>query len=420
MQSKGGEMPKGGDAMITAKCSMHVGKKWNRAHNLRQYDREKWNRDGHIDAGRTAQNITLTDTPLERFFDAVFGDALVRFNEQNLAKHPDRLIGFRKAAEYQKASHKMRRERAVKAYQTEQAKSVREVIFQLGDHEEYIQLVQLVGQQKADEIHSAYLTEVYHKFVKDNPTLRVFSAVIHMDETKEGTPHLQLDFLPVTESNRGLTKKVSLEGAFKPLGFRREKQQKYAETPYKQWLADRRAGFEDFAQEFCNERKLGIVILPSEKSSVPHEQPTSWKARQSRVKASQGKVAALIGKDKKTQLEAAEYTISNAEAVAEGIAQEAAEKRKHADQDMTAARKISSSARAYQQMVDEVRQKALRAIADNRKKAAELDEIIAQRVQQALAVQEQRVHDLEAENHALKRQIQREARMPEGGRHEAE
>lgn len=413
-------MPKGGGAMITAKCSMHIGKKWSRPHNLRQYDREKWNRDGHIDAGRTAQNITLTDTPFERFFDAVFGDALVRFNEQNLAKHPDRLIGFRKAAEYQKASQQMRRDRAVRAYQTEQAKNVREVLFQLGDHEEYLQLVQLVGQQKADEIHSAYLTEVYHKFVKDNPTLRVFSAVIHMDETKEGTPHLHLDFLPVTESIRGLTKKVSLEGAFKPLGFRREKQQKYAETPYKQWLADRRAGFEDFAQDFCNKRKLGIVILPSEKTTAPHEQPTSWKARQARVKASQGKVAALLGKDKKAQIEAAEFIVSNADAVAERIAEDAAKQREQAEQDMAAARAISGSARAYQKIVEEMRQKALRAIVDSRKKDAELDTIIAQAVQQAVAALEQRVHDLEAENRALKRQIQREARMPEGGHHEAE
>ena len=245
--------------MIAMKCTMHLGKKWNRRHNLREYDREKWNRDGHIDESRGELNKVLTDTPLDKFFDETFGDALVDFNDKNYKKHPERLIGFKSAKEYEKATHEERRTRAVKAYYNEQKKNVQEAMIQLGDHEEYLQLVELLGREKADEIYTSYLIEANNKFIEDNPTIKVFSAAIHMDETRDGTPHLHIDFLPVAESDKGLTVKVSLEGALKPLGFKRTKDQKFAETPYKRWLKDRRAAFENFAQKFCNEHKLGIL-----------------------------------------------------------------------------------------------------------------------------------------------------------------
>lgn len=345
--------------MIAAKCSMHLGKKWSIKHNKRDYDKDKWNKDGHIDESRSHLNTELTYTPLNKFFGETFGDALVDFNDKNYKKHPDRLIGFKNAKEYENATPQERRERAVKAYCDEQKKNVQEGIFQLGDHNEYMQLVKQVGQAKADEIHKQYLAELYHKFVADNPSLKVFSADIHMDETKDGTPHLHIDFLPVAESNKGLTKKVSMEGALKSLGFKRAKDQKYAETPYKQWLGDRRAAFEDYAQTFSNERKLGIVILPSEKSTAPHEQPQAFKARKEREKASGGKIAALTGKDKKLQLDAAEFIISNAQAVAQNITQEAAKKEQKAADDIAAARQVAASATAAVNAANELQQKNL-------------------------------------------------------------
>lgn len=345
--------------MIAVKCSMHLGKKWSRQHNLRQYDKKKWNRDGHIDESRSGLNVVLADTQLDSFFDATFGDALVAFNEKNYQKHPDRLFGFKNAAEYEKATPQERRTRAVKAYYSEQKKNVQEGIFQLGDHDEYMQLVQLVGRKKADEIHCAYLTKLYKKFVEENPSLTVFSAVMHMDETKDGTPHLHLDFLPVSESSRGLTKKVSMEGALKSLGFKRAKNQKYAESPYRQWLSDRRAAFEDFAQTFSNKHKLGIVILPSEKAKVGHEQPEAWKARQGKVDVAQGMIAALTGKDKKAKEEAVEYIIGNAQTVAESITKKAKADKKKAADDIAAAKQVSASATAAIKAAEVARQEAV-------------------------------------------------------------
>ena len=46
-------------------------------------------------------------------------------------------------------------------------------------------------------------------FQQRNPTLRVFSAHLHMDEA---TPHLHIDFIPFTTgSKRGLETRVSLK-----------------------------------------------------------------------------------------------------------------------------------------------------------------------------------------------------------------
>ena len=49
------------------------------------------------------------------------------------------------------------------------------------------------------------------------PTLRVFSAHLHMDEA---TPHLHIDFIPFTTgSKRGLETRVSLKKALEALGL---------------------------------------------------------------------------------------------------------------------------------------------------------------------------------------------------------
>lgn len=347
--------------MTAMKCTMHLGKKWSKRHNLRQYDKEKWNKDGHIDEYRSELNKVLTDTPLEEVIYTDFSDALVAYNDKNYKKHPDRLIGFKSAKEYEKAKPEERRTRAVKAYYNEQKKNVQEAIIQLGDHEGYMQLVKQYGKQKADGIYTEYLTETYNKFVGDNPSLKVFSAVIHMDETKNGTPHLHIDFLPVAESSRGLTHKVSLEGALNALGFKRKKEQKFDERPYVQWLRDRRTAFEDFAQSFSNKHKLGIVIIRSEQSNVRHEQPEDWKARQRKVDVAQGMISALTGKDKKLKEEAANYIISNAQAVAEGITQEAVKKQKKANDDMAAAQQIAAGAREAIKVANQAREQAVAA-----------------------------------------------------------
>lgn len=61
------------------------------------------------------------------------------------------------------------------------------------------------------------LEEYMETFQERNPNLRVFNAVLHLDEE---TPHLHIDFIPFSTGNkRGLSTKVSLKGALKAQGF---------------------------------------------------------------------------------------------------------------------------------------------------------------------------------------------------------
>ncbi len=54
-------------------------------------------------------------------------------------------------------------------------------------------------------------------FEKRNPNLKVFNAVMHLDEA---TPHLHIDFVPVCcRQKQGLSTRVSMKRAIQQMGF---------------------------------------------------------------------------------------------------------------------------------------------------------------------------------------------------------
>lgn len=287
-------------ANIAGKVSFHCGKQYSIAHNTREYDADKWNKDGHIDPERSSQNITLYSIPLKQFFSEKFSDALKKYNTANEKKHPDRVMN-------------------VEQYYTQQKGKAQEAIFQLSDHENYLKLVEQVGQNEADKMHIAYLTDVYSQWKKDNPSLEIFFASIHMYEVKDGAPHLHLDFVPVAESSRGLSVKISMDGAMKTLGFTRELKQKYDETPFKQWLNQQRLTVERLAESYIN-------VVPSEPCVRGHRQPQEWKAEE----AKRSKIQCLKEAFQKNKtLKDAQAIIDNAESivqVAQSKANEIADK----------------------------------------------------------------------------------------------
>lgn len=76
------------------------------------------------------------------------------------------------------------------------------------------------------------LNEYMQDFQQRNPTLKVFSAYLHMDEA---APHLHIDFVPYTTgSKRGLDTRVSLKQALAALGFKGGTRR---ETELNQWVA---------------------------------------------------------------------------------------------------------------------------------------------------------------------------------------
>lgn len=280
--------------MIEGKVSMHTGKRVSRLHNNRQYlkDGKDWNKDGHIDLERTKLNRIIEDNSIEDFFKKEFRDSLFEFNLANEKKHPDRLIGFNRS-EYDRLTEKhgiekateMMKDKAAHAYYLEQKKNVQECIFQMSDGENFQKLVSEQGFEKAIQMHGDFMQNVVDDWQKNNPNLKIIGAYMHFDET---TPHLHLDFVPVADSDKGLKHKVSLEGALKESGFKREKGQKYDNTPYKQWLSAERSRAEQIASEY-------IKVIPAEHTGTKHQEP--WQYRQqaieNKLKAAEEKLQKL-------------------------------------------------------------------------------------------------------------------------------
>ena len=147
----------------------------------------------NIDRSRTAQNVTFCREDLKQVYHLVFDEALTAYNakkKKTRDKIPDYYEHIR---------------------QGKQEKLFHEVIFQIGNKDD-CGCGTLDGDRAA-----AVLKEFAESFQERNPHLRVFNAVLHMDEA---TPHIHIDFVPVaTEQTRGLQTRVSMKQALKQQGF---------------------------------------------------------------------------------------------------------------------------------------------------------------------------------------------------------
>ena len=147
----------------------------------------------NIDRSRTAQNVTFCREDLKQVYHLVFDEVLAAYNakkKKTRDKIPDYYEHIR---------------------QGKQEKLFHEVIFQIGNKDD-CGCGTLDGDRAA-----AVLKEFAESFQERNPHLRVFNAVLHMDEA---TPHIHIDFVPVaTEQTRGLQTRVSMKQALKQQGF---------------------------------------------------------------------------------------------------------------------------------------------------------------------------------------------------------
>ena len=147
----------------------------------------------NIDRSRTGLNVTFCQEDLKQVYHQVFDEALAAYNakkKKTRDKIPDYYEHIR---------------------QGKQEKLFHEVIFQIGNKDD-CGCGTLDGDRAA-----AVLKEFAESFQERNPHLRVFNAVLHMDEA---TPHIHIDFVPVaTEQTRGLQTRVSMKQALKQQGF---------------------------------------------------------------------------------------------------------------------------------------------------------------------------------------------------------
>lgn len=203
------------------------------------------------------------------------------------------------------------REKAVHEYYLQQKKNVQEAIVQMSNSENFNALVEEKGLDNAIAEHTEFFNRVIADWEKNNPSLKIFSAVVHFDES---TPHIHIDFLPVAETTRGLTVKVSTDGAMKNLGFNREKGQKYADTPFKQWLRTERSRVEEIAGKYMD------VISAEPSGSKGHQE--YWQ-HQYEVEAEKGLKKLIDSFKQKPTIEAAKRIIERSEEIITRLTQEA-------------------------------------------------------------------------------------------------
>lgn len=156
-------------------------------HNRRDFIAE------NVDSSRTPLNVEYRNEDIRAVYHELFDGALARYNEKQTRK--DRVI-----EDYYE-----------KIRTGKQEKPFEELIIQIGNKDD------MNASSENGQLARQMLDEYMQSFQQRNPTLRVFSAHLHMDEA---TPHLHIDFIPFTTgSKRGLETRVSLKKALEALGF---------------------------------------------------------------------------------------------------------------------------------------------------------------------------------------------------------
>lgn len=147
----------------------------------------------HIDWEKTDQNIILVQRPIQEVYDENFGEAVTQYNAKQ--KRADRQV--------KNYFEKVKKDKTLDLQ--------REFIVQFGDKE----LCQ--NSSNARELFADKLVEYEKWFEQEFPDLKIYNAVIHMDEA---TPHLHMNVVPVAEGyKQGMTKRPSFSKFFKNYGI---------------------------------------------------------------------------------------------------------------------------------------------------------------------------------------------------------
>ena len=160
----------------------------------------------NVDPSRSHLNIEYCNENIKDVYHKLFDDALARYNAKQ--KRSDRKI----ENYYEKICS------------GKQEKPFHEIVIQIGNRDT------CAAATENGAFAARLLDEYMQGFQTRNPTLRVFSAHLHMDEA---TPHLHIDFVPYTTgSKRGLDTRVSLKKALEALGFKGGTR---SDTEWDQW-----------------------------------------------------------------------------------------------------------------------------------------------------------------------------------------
>ena len=159
-------------------------------HNSRKFHAK------NTDSERSCLNVEYCNENVKDVYHELFDEALARYNEKQTRS--DRRID-----DYYE-----------KIRSGKQEKPFHEIILQIGDKDN------MGAKTENGQLAAKVLDKYMWDFQRRNPTLRGFSAYLHMDEA---TPHIHIDFVPFTTgSKRGLETRVSLKQAMINMGFKGE------------------------------------------------------------------------------------------------------------------------------------------------------------------------------------------------------
>ena len=171
-------------------------------HNSRKFHAK------NTDPERSYLNVEYCNENVKDVYHELFDEALARYNEKQTRSD-------RRIEDYYE-----------KIRSGKQEKPFHEIILQIGDKDN------MGAKTENGQLAAKVLDKYMQDFQQRNPTLRVFSAYLHMDEA---SPHLHIDFVPYTTgSKRGLDTRVSLKQALAALGFKGGTRW---ETELNQWVA---------------------------------------------------------------------------------------------------------------------------------------------------------------------------------------
>ena len=214
-------------------------------HNSRKF------KAANVDGERTCQNIDYCNENIKDVYHQLFDDALERYNAKQ-TRDDRRIENY-----YEKIRS------------GKQEKPFHELILQIGDKDN------MGATTENGELAKQVLDEYFQHFQERNPSLRVFSAHLHMDEA---TPHLHIDFVPFTTgSKRGLDTRVSLKQALATLGFKGGTR---GMTEWNQWVqAEKQALAEvmerhgiEWEQKGTHEKHLSVLDFEKKQRAEEVEQ----------------------------------------------------------------------------------------------------------------------------------------------------
>ncbi len=159
----------------------------------------------NVDPARTCDNVIYKSENLQELYHQLFDKALKEYNSKKRSNE--------KITDYYEHIKNGKQE-----------KPFYEAVVQFGDISSCGLKSGKLGAGSAWETAKEMLDEYVKTFEQRNPNMKVFNAVLHLDEA---TPHLHIDFVPIcTNQSRGLSTRVSLKRALAEQGVTAQSRKK--------------------------------------------------------------------------------------------------------------------------------------------------------------------------------------------------